>query len=75
VRDLRFTKREFASFAAILRPKGRDRYADESDALGRREDRPDQAEGGLVHLARRHRSNAMKSCHRNLLADRLGEKA
>ena len=48
VRDSPFTKREFGSFAGVLRPKVRDRYADESDALGRREDGPDQAEGDLV---------------------------
>jgi hypothetical protein len=41
-------KREFGSFAGVLRPKVRDRYADESDALGRREDGPDQAKGDLV---------------------------
>ena len=40
-----FTKREFGSFAGVLRPKARDGYADESDALGRREDGPDQAKG------------------------------
>src|SRR5262249_25209014 len=38
----------FGSFAGVLRPKVRDRYADESDALGRREDGPDQAKGDLV---------------------------
>ena len=48
VRDSPFTKREFGSFAGVLRPKVRDRYADESDALGRREDGPDQAKGDLV---------------------------
>ena len=47
-RDSPFTKREFGSFAGVLRPKVRDRYADESDALGRREDGPDQAKGDLV---------------------------
>ena len=36
-RDLPVTKREFGSFAGVLRPKVRDRYADESDALGRGE--------------------------------------
>jgi hypothetical protein len=45
---LNCTKREFGSFAGVLRPKVRDRYADESDALGRREDGPDQAKGDLV---------------------------
>jgi hypothetical protein len=48
LRDSPFTKREFGSFAGVLRPKVRDRYADESDALGRREDGPDQAKGDLV---------------------------
>jgi hypothetical protein len=50
-RDSRFTKREFGSFAGVLRPKARDRYADESDALGRRQDGPDQAKGDLVRPA------------------------
>src|SRR5262249_41974901 len=47
-RDSPFTKGEFGSFAGVLRPKVRNRYADESDALGWREDGPDQAEGDLV---------------------------
>jgi hypothetical protein len=33
---LRFTKREYSSFASVLRPKVRERYADESYAFGRR---------------------------------------
>jgi hypothetical protein len=49
-RDSRFTKPNFGSFAAILPPKVRDRYADESDALERGEDRPDQAEDDLTQL-------------------------
>ena len=35
-------KREFSSFAGVLRPKVRQRHADESDAFGRREDRADE---------------------------------
>src|SRR6516165_11716503 len=62
-RDSPFTKRKSGSFAGVLRPKVRDRYADESDALGRREDGPDQAKGDLVQPvpgfnARFHRSTA-----------------
>jgi hypothetical protein len=33
---LRFTKREYRSFASVLRPKVQERYADESYAFGRR---------------------------------------
>ena len=47
-RDLRFTKRELGSFSSVLHPKVRDRYADESGAFGRREDRRDQAKGDLM---------------------------
>jgi hypothetical protein len=47
-RDSRFTKREFGSFAAVLRPKVRDCYTDESDAFRQREDGPDQANGHLM---------------------------
>jgi hypothetical protein len=47
---LRFTKWELGSFAGVLQPKVRDRYAHESDAYSRREDRPDQDKGDLMQL-------------------------